>query len=91
LNRLHYNIKISGRVQGVWFRKYTVDFAIKTGVNGFVRNEFDRSVYVEAEGELVQLTEFVLLLKKGSPLSNVSELVIEESRLVNFKSFKISY
>ncbi len=44
-------IKIYGDVQGVNFRFEAKLTADKLGVKGFVRNEADGSVYIEAEGE----------------------------------------
>ena len=32
---------ISGRVQGVWFRAWTVEQASRLGLAGWVRNRFD--------------------------------------------------
>jgi acylphosphatase len=47
----HFNIRISGRVQGVFFRASTKAKAEELGISGFVQNEPDGSVYIEAEGE----------------------------------------
>jgi acylphosphatase len=46
----HVSIRISGKVQGVFFRASTKGKAEQYGINGFVRNEKDGSVYIEAEG-----------------------------------------
>ena len=48
---VHINIHITGRVQGVNFRTYTKEKAEELGILGFVRNETDGSVYLEAEGD----------------------------------------
>ena len=68
---IHYNIWVKGRVQGVWFRKYTKDEAIKIGVKGIVKNIVNKSVYIEVEGEKGQLNDFLHWLNQGSPMSNV--------------------
>lgn len=86
---LSYQIFVKGRVHGVWFRKYTCDEAKRIGVNGFVRNEMNNTVYIEAEGSLEQLNEFVKWLYKGSPLSKVSSVDYEESKLKNYNFFEI--
>ena len=49
------HVIISGIVQGVWFRKYTCQKAIKLNLTGYVRNEPGGGVYVEAEGKEDQL------------------------------------
>ncbi len=47
---VHYKIVVKGKVQGVFFRKCTQEAALKIGVNGFVENEPNGDVYLEAEG-----------------------------------------
>ncbi len=91
MDKLHYNIKVSGRVQGVWFRKCTKDAATQIGIAGFVKNDFDRTVYAEAEGTKEQLTEFISWLHKGSPLSKVSKVEFEEDGLKIFETFEIRH
>src|SRR4029079_5743084 len=44
-------VKVTGRVQGVSFRWYTVREAERLGVTGWVRNEPDGSVAAHLEGE----------------------------------------
>jgi acylphosphatase len=48
-----------GRVQGVGFRFTVADIASQREVKGFVRNEWDGSVRVEAEGRKSELEAFV--------------------------------
>ena len=86
---LHFKIKVIGRVQGVWFRKFTKVEADKIGVKGFVQNKTDGSVYIEAEGSTLQLTEFISLLNKGSYMSDVSNVYITKGALRSFDQFVI--
>ena len=44
--------KVSGRVQGVWFRKYTLDSARDIGVVGMVKNLVDGTVLVNASAKM---------------------------------------
>jgi acylphosphatase len=86
---MHYNITISGRVQGVFFRKYTVDKANELGLKGFVRNESNGEVYCEVEGEEHVLKQFVEWCHQGSPMSKISEVKVAEGALKHFKAFNI--
>jgi len=88
--KLHFNISVKGLVHGVWFRKYTCEEAIKLNLKGFVRNEIDGSVYVEAEGEETDLIQLLQFLKQGSPLSKVSAVNHKIAPLKIFEAFKIS-
>ena len=47
----HLNITLYGKVQGVFLRRTIEHEAKRKGIAGFVRNEPDGSVYIEAEGE----------------------------------------
>lgn len=87
----HINITISGRVQGVWFRKYTESKANELGIKGFVRNEPNKNVYVEAEAEQGILDKFIAWCHVGSPLSSVKEVKWEEGEARNFEDFNIKY
>ncbi len=44
----HLNIRIFGKVQGVFFRYYAEKEARSLGLTGFIRNEPDSTVYYDA-------------------------------------------
>lgn len=85
----HYNITISGKVQGVFFRANTQDKARELGVKGLVRNEPDGTVYIEAEADEDILEKFIDWCKEGSPQANVEEVKLEESEIVHHTGFTI--
>ena len=86
----NYRIRVTGVVQGVWFRKYTKEAADKQSLHGFVRNEPDGSVFIEAQGDVRNLEYFVDWLYRGSPLSKVAEVRWEEGKPGSFEGFSIS-
>ena len=65
--RKRLNITVHGLVQGVAFRYYTVEKALQLGVKGFVKNQPDGTVYIEAEGEDRELRDFVAWCRQRSP------------------------
>jgi len=87
----HYNIRIQGKVQGVFYRASTQDKAKELGLNGWVRNEPDGSVYAEAEGERDKLDQFIDWCKQGPPRANVENVYFEVGEVVGFESFTIKY
>lgn len=87
---VHYNILVKGKVQGVWFRKYTKERAEALGLKGYVKNEVNNDVYIEAEGPEQKLTNFIDWLHEGSPFSKVSEVIFKTAQLQNFKGFEIN-
>ncbi len=85
----HLNIKVTGRVQGVFYRASAREKAMAIGLKGFVRNEPDGSVYAEAEGNEEQLNEWIAWCRQGPPRAAVSNLIITESDPVGFVKFEI--
>jgi acylphosphatase len=85
----HYNIRVSGKVQGVWFRKFTQLKAKELDVKGFVRNEPDGSVYIEAEGTDEAFKLFIPFCNQGPESAKVEHLSIEEGEVVSFREFII--
>jgi acylphosphatase len=73
--RLH--AVIFGRVQGVGFRMNTADEAQRLGLDGWVQNNFDRTVEVMAEGPRAVLEEFLTWLQHGPPLARVTNVVVD--------------
>lgn len=68
--------KVEGRVQGVFFRDFTVQEAVRHGVSGWVRNLRDGSVEAEFQGEESEVGSMVQWLHQGSPMSLVSRVTI---------------
>lgn len=85
----HFNIIITGKVQGVGFRETTKIIANQMSVHGFVRNEKDGSVYIEAEAEDVFLEEFVNWCHEGTDRSRVENVVVGEGELKDYRNFEI--
>jgi len=69
---------VKGRVQGVWFRRFTQNVANELGISGWVRNRDDGSVEVEASVPDGVYEKFLQALRKGPPLARVDEVVVEE-------------
>lgn len=82
-------MKISGLVQGVFFRKYISDEAKKIGIKGHVRNLDSGEVEVVAEGSPEEVDSMVACCKKGAPHSNVKNVDIQELNHIGFDDFKI--
>lgn len=89
----HLNIKIYGRVQGVFFRHSARERAKELDLKGFVRNEPDDAVYavyIEVEGEKDRLDKLLEWCRKGPPLAIVEKIEFDYSdQLKNFKEFEI--
>jgi acylphosphatase len=87
---LHLNIQVSGKVQGVFYRASTKSKADELKLKGFVRNEPNGDVYIEAEGSETQLNELISWCKKGPTHARVTDVKVNPSAVKNFKTFEIS-
>jgi acylphosphatase len=70
-------LKITGRVQGVSYRYYAYQQALRLGVRGWVRNKLNGSVEALIQGTDEQVREMVGWCHQGSPMAAV-ERVEEE-------------
>jgi acylphosphatase len=88
--RVH--VIVEGRVQGVFFRAYTRDEAVKLGLSGWVRNRTDGSVEVLIEGEKIAVEKMEQWLHEGSPHSLVKTIhTTEEPPTGITTAFEIHY
>lgn len=65
------NVRIRGRVQGVWYRGWTVDEADRRGLRGWVRNRRDGSVEALLCGPAAVVDDMIAALWKGPPSARV--------------------
>lgn len=89
--KIHKNITVKGRVQGVFYRASAYEKATEIGLVGFVKNLMDGSVYIEAEGTSDQLEALILWCKQGPTYANVESVHAEAGKLEEFQKFEIRH
>jgi acylphosphatase len=84
---------VTGRVQGVFFRKYTKEVANQLGLRGYVRNQKDGSVMITACGTYSDVDKLIKWCHLGSPMSSVTDVEVNESNPVEIQlnEFEIKY
>ena len=83
-------ILVRGRVQGVYFRKFTVENARKLGLTGFAQNMSDGSVKVFAEGDRYSIQKLIDFLRIGPAHARVDDMEISWSSFASeFQDFSI--
>ena len=86
----HYTIRISGKVQGVFFRIQTKEKADKLELRGVVQNNSDGSVTIEVEGEEDRVQELVSWCKEGPAHAQVDHINSKEKSIIEgYKDFHI--
>lgn len=93
LNKLIAKIVVSGRVQGVGFRYQVQMKAIEQGINGWVRNNDDGTVSIEAEGTKAQLDNFINSLSTGmNRFVKITNLAVEYVDISKgYRNFQVRY
>ena len=87
---IRQHLFITGRVQGVCFRYFTRQEALKNGVGGWVRNLPDGRVEALIEGADLAVKATVAWCHTGPDLGRVDQIVIEEQEFIGeFETFKI--
>ena len=82
------HFEISGKVQGVYFRKFTNAKAHELKLSGWVRNTDKGTVEGEAEGPTRAIILFKRWLKNtGSPKSRIDAAIFTEEQTITEKRF----
>ncbi|MFZ5898811.1 MAG: acylphosphatase [Bacillota bacterium] len=74
MSRMIAEVRITGKVQGVYFRWATQQEAQKHGLTGWVRNNPDGSVSALFEGEQGQIAEMIKWCHSGPPAARVDKV-----------------
>jgi acylphosphatase len=83
---------VHGRVQGVNFRFYTRQRAIEAGLTGYVRNRWDGTVEVVAEGTQAGLDELLSFLRVGPRSALVTQVESQWPAPTGaFRRFEVRY
>jgi acylphosphatase len=81
--------RVTGRVQGVFFRDSTREQALKLQLTGLVRNMPDGSVEVFACGRQDALEQLGVWLQSGPPMASVANVESADVENRSFRKFTI--
>ena len=70
--------RITGRVQGVGYRAWTIETATRLGLDGWVRNRLDGSVEAVFQGDDTTLHKMIDKCNDGPLLARVFEVKTRE-------------
>ncbi|MEA1908023.1 MAG: acylphosphatase [Euryarchaeota archaeon] len=85
------NIVVTGRVQGVGFRYFTMRQAQDLGLCGWVRNLPDGRVEAVVQGPEEGAQTLIDLLRTGPAASNVTDLKVEEIKHEALPRFEVRF
>ena len=91
-SRKRVHIFVTGRVQGVGFRYFTIQEAQRSGVLGWVRNTHDGRVETVAEGTEEQLSEFIAAMHRGPNFAHVTNCEVSWMEAEGkFSQFRVKF
>ena len=85
------HVRITGRVQGVFFRAWTREQADRLDVNGWVKNCPDGSVEAHLEGSHERVDRLVDLLRRGPSGARVDDVQVHEAQPENHDWFAVRH
>jgi len=85
------HVRVSGRVQGVFYRAFTSDRAKALGIKGWVRNIPSGGVEAVLEGERKQVGELLKAMKTGPAGAIILGMEFSELECKGYEDFQIEY
>ncbi len=70
----NYKFIISGKVQGVYYRKSVHQSAVQLNFSGYVKNLPDGTVEAAVSCDDLHVDDFIAILQQGSKSSSVSNI-----------------
>ncbi len=72
-------LRITGRVQGVWYRAWTRETAETLGLDGWVRNRMDGSVEAVVQGPDASISQLIEKCWQGPSAARVHDIKVEDT------------
>ena len=91
MSQVALHVRVTGLVQGVFFRAWTAEQARKLGVTGWVRNAPDGSVEAHLQGEKWPVQQLIDLLHRGPPSARVEQVMVEEAEAGGADGFEVRH
>ncbi len=90
---IRVHLTIHGKVQGVFFRTHTIEKALDLGdITGWVANQADETVVIEAEGPENKINTFIDWCHSGPSTCEVTKIEVERHEYTGeFDDFNIRY
>ena len=81
-------VRLDGRVQGVWFRGWTIQEATALGLDGWVRNRFDGTVEAVFSGPPEAVNRMIDMCWQGPKFARVDKVDVQPAPPPQNKGFR---
>ena len=85
------HVRLTGRVQGVFFRAWAQEQARALGVTGWVRNCPDGRVEAHVEGDEQAVEQIIEKMRSGPPSAQVEDLRVWEIEAFDYDDFEVRH
>ena len=85
------HVRLTGRVQGVFFRAWAQERARALGVTGWVRNCPDGRVVALVEGDEQAVEQIIEKMRSGPPSAQVEDLRVWEVEAFDYDDFEVRH
>lgn len=83
----HLKIRVTGKVQGVFYRLSAQRKAQELNLDGYARNRSNGEVQIEVEGPELELEKFVQWCWQGSDMSYVKNVRVQNREVQGYQGF----
>ncbi|MEQ9426114.1 MAG: acylphosphatase [Cyclobacteriaceae bacterium] len=84
-------VRVTGRVQGVFYRASTKTKAQTLGLKGWVKNEQDGSVKMQIEGDEDKINQMIDWCHQGPSQASVDKVEVVDEELRGYETFEVRY
>ena len=85
------HIRLTGLVQGVFFRAWAQGHARELGISGWIRNCPDGSVEAHLTGEEDAVDRMIERLRRGPSNARVEDMLVEDSEPESVGRFEVRH
>ena len=89
MTQISREVRVTGLVQGVFFRAWTQGQARELGISGWIRNCADGSVEAHLDGDEGAVDRMIERMRRGPSAARVDELTVEEAMPENLGRFEL--
>jgi acylphosphatase len=82
-------VRVFGRVQGVFFRQWTLKQARALGVSGWIHNAADGSVEAHLSGDGATVSAVIEHMRRGPPQARVDDITVQEIEPEDVQGFSV--
>jgi acylphosphatase len=83
------HVRLTGRVQGVFFRAWAQGHARELGVSGWIRNCSDGSLEAHLGGDETAVARMVERMRRGPANARIDDFAIEDAEAEELGRFQV--